>query len=148
MKVVYPKNIQKWMLAGMTFSIGPLNLSIVQLFVVGIGVAAAMAIFNTFSKSGGKAIGILFAIITLLIFVFIAFFKMSELSLIPFIAKIIRNNFLDSPRKFQVNYEKQDPLKIAIRRNKSTDKEQTVFKQKDKHFDKEIVNHMNTWWLL
>lgn len=128
----------------MTFSIGPLNLSIVQLFVVGIGVAAAMAIFNTFSKSGGKAIGILFAIITLLIFVFIAFFKMSELSLIPFIAKIIRNNFLDSPRKFQVNYEKQDPLKIAIRRNKSTDKEQTVFKQKDKHFDKEIVNHMNT----
>ncbi|HCB51949.1 TPA: hypothetical protein DEP21_05305 [Patescibacteria group bacterium] len=132
------------MLAGMTFSIGPLNLSIVQLFVVGIGVAAAMAIFNTFSKSGGKAIGILFAIITLLIFVFIAFFKMSELSLIPFIAKIIRNNFLDSPRKFQVNYEKQDPLKIAIRRNKSTDKEQTVFKQKDKHFDKEIVNHMNT----
>jgi uncharacterized transporter YbjL len=44
------------MLAGMTFSIGPINLSIVQLFVVGIGVAAATAIFNNFSKAGAKAI--------------------------------------------------------------------------------------------
>jgi hypothetical protein len=39
MKVVYPKHIQKGMLAGMTFQIGPISLSIVQLFVVAIGVA-------------------------------------------------------------------------------------------------------------
>jgi hypothetical protein len=46
MKVVYPKNIQRGFLAGMTFSIGPLNISIVQLFVLALGVAFALAAFN------------------------------------------------------------------------------------------------------
>lgn len=34
---------------------------------------------------------------------FIAFFKMSELSLIPFIAKLWRTRFLDTTKKFQAN---------------------------------------------
>jgi len=67
------------MLAGMSFQIGPINLSIVQLFIVGIGVAAALGIFNAFSKSGGKAIGVILAIVILLLAIFIAFFKISEL---------------------------------------------------------------------
>lgn len=106
------------MLAGMSFSIGPINLSIVQLFVSGIGVAASMAIFNGFSKSGAKALGVLLALVVMLIFIFIAFFKMSELSLIPFVAKLVRNNFFDTNRKFQVNYDKMDPLKIALKKSK------------------------------
>lgn len=118
MKVVFPKNIQKGMLAGMTFQIGPITLSIVQLFVVGVGVAAAMAIFNSVSKTGSKAIGALFAVIVLLIFVFVAFFKMSELGLIAFVAKLVRNLFFDSPRKFQANYDKIDPLKVTMKRAK------------------------------
>ena len=67
------------MLAGMSFQIGPINLSIVQLFIVGVGVAASLGIFNTFSKSGAKAVGILLAIIILLLSIFIAFFKISEM---------------------------------------------------------------------
>lgn len=143
MKVVFPKNIQKWMLAGMTFQIGPISLSIVQLFVVGVGVAWAMAIFNTFSKSGGKAIGALLAVLVLLIFVFIAFFKMSELGLIAFVAKLVRNLFFDTPKKFQANYDKIDPLKVAIKRTKSVDQTQTVFEQKDKWFSKERLDKIN-----
>ena len=148
MKVVFPKNIQKWMLAGMTFSIWPLNLSIVQLFVVGIWVAAAMAIFNGFSKSGGKAIGALLAIITLLIFVFIAFFKMSELPLIPLIAKLVRNLFFDTNKKFQTNYNRIDPLKISRRKAKGDDQKQTIFEQKDRWYTQEKLNEINDWGLL
>lgn len=143
MKVVFPKNIQKGMLAGMTFQIGPITLSIVQLFVVGVGVAAAMAIFNTFSKSGGKAIWALLAVLVLLIFVFVAFFKMSELGLIAFVAKLVRNLFFDSPRKFQANYDKVDPLKTTMKRAKGGDQTQTIFEQKDKSFNKERLDKIN-----
>ncbi len=148
MKVVFPKNIQKWMLAGMTFSIGPINLSIIQLFVVGIGVASATAIFNSFSKSGAKAIGALLAILVFLIFVFVAFFKMSELGLVAFVAKLVRNLFFDSPRKFQANYDKLDPLKIAIKRSKWGDQKQTVFEQKDKGYSKDKLDKINDSGLL
>jgi hypothetical protein len=36
MKAVFPKNIKKGLLAGLTFSIGPLTISIVQLFILAI----------------------------------------------------------------------------------------------------------------
>lgn len=136
------------MLAGMTFQIGPISLSIVQLFVVWVGVAAAMAIFNTFSKSGGKAIGALLAIIVLLIFVFVAFFKMSELGLIAFVAKLVRNLFFDTPRKFQANYDKVDPLKVTMKRAKWSDQKQTIFEQKDKSFSKDRLDKINDSGLL
>ena len=148
MKVVFPKNIQKWMLAGMTFSIWPINLSIIQLFVVGIGVAVATAIFNSFSKSWAKAIWALLAIFAFLLFVFIAFFKMSELGLIPFVAKLVRNLFFDTPRKFQSNYDKIDPLKVAIKRTKNSDQKQTVFEQKDKRYSKDKLDKINDSGLL
>jgi hypothetical protein len=51
MKVVYPKNIKRGLLAGMTFSIGPLSINVVQMFILALGVALALATFNGFSKS-------------------------------------------------------------------------------------------------
>jgi hypothetical protein len=142
MKVVYPKHIQKGMLAGMTFQIGPISLSIVQLFVVAIGVAGAMAIFNTFSKSGGELVGIVLAICVLLVFILIAFFKISELALIPFIAKLIRNNFFDAKRKFQVNYDRMDPIKLLIKKYK-TEEEKQVIEYKENTLSKETLEKMN-----
>ncbi|MEI7918851.1 MAG: hypothetical protein WCH65_01190 [bacterium] len=79
MKVVYPKNIKRGLLAGLTFSIGPLSISIVQMFVLAVGVSLALAAFNMFTKSGSKFFGILVAIIVLIITIIIAFFNMSEL---------------------------------------------------------------------
>lgn len=35
----------------MTFSIGPLTINVVQMFVLAVGVALALAAFNGFSKS-------------------------------------------------------------------------------------------------
>ncbi len=136
------------MLAGMSFQIGPINLSIVQLFIVGVGVAAALGIFNAFSKSGGKAVGIILAIVILLLAIFIAFFKISEMWLLAFIAKMIRNNFFDTNKKYQVNYDKQDPMKIAIKESKSWDQKQTVFEHKDKSFSKEKLDKIENSGLL
>jgi hypothetical protein len=48
----------------------------------------------------------------------IAFFNVSELSLLAFIAKKIKDNFLDVQKKFQSNYTKIDPTEITIQKAK------------------------------
>ncbi len=61
-------------------------------------------IFNTVVKWGwSKVVGVMLAIPVIGILLFIAFFKMSELSLVPFIAKLWRTRFLDTTKKFQAN---------------------------------------------
>jgi hypothetical protein len=102
------------LLAGMTFNIGPLTISILQLFILAVGIAISLAIFNGFAKSS-KVVGALFAIFVFIIFIVIAFFKISELTLIPFIAKLVRNNFFDTRKKFQVNYHRENPVEVLIK---------------------------------
>jgi len=68
---------------------------------------------------------------------------MSELGLIAFIAKLVRNLFFDSPKKLQVNYDRVDPLKIVIKKAKSSDEKQTIFEQKDSKFTKERLDKIN-----
>ncbi len=138
MKVVYPKNIKKWLLAGMTFTIGPLSINIIQMFLLAVGVALALAAFNWFSKWWSKALGILIAILIIIIFIIIAFFKISELWLVAYIAKLVRNNFFDAKKKFQVNYDKNNPLDVSIAEAK-TKEEKQIIEQKENTFDKKIL---------
>jgi hypothetical protein len=56
----------------------------------------------------------------------IAFFKISELALVPFIAKMIRNNFFDTRKKFQENYTRENPVDILIKENKATEEKQVI----------------------
>ncbi len=147
MKVVYPKNIKRGLLAGMTFAIGPLTISVVQLFILALGISLALAAFNGFSKSWSKALGLLVAIFVLIIFIIIAFFKISELWLLPYIAKLIRNNFFDAKKKFQVNYEKNNPLDIIIKESK-TKEEKQIIEQKENTFDKQILTDIEKKWLI
>ena len=147
MKVVYPKNIKRGLLAGMTFSIGPLTISVVQLFILALGISLALAAFNGFSKSWSKALWLLVAIFVLIIFIIIAFFKISELWLVPYIAKLIRNNFFDAKKKFQVNYEKKNPLDIIIQESK-TKEEKQIIEQKENTFDKQILTDIEKKWLI
>lgn len=146
MKVVYPKNIKKWMLAWLTFQIGPINLSIIQLFLLAIGVAAAMGIFTAF-KGSAQGLGVVLAIIVFIIFIVIAFFSMSELGLIAFIAKLVRNNFFDTTRKFQINYEKHNPTEIKIKEAKSKD-EKAVIENKESWFDKDKLKDIEKGGLI
>ena len=147
MKVVYPKNIKKGLFAGMTFNIGPLTISIIQMFVLAIGVALALVMFNVFAKSWSKMLGIIFAVIVLVIFIVIVFFNISELSLIPFLAKMARNNFFDTKKKFQENYYKEDPLDVLLEENKSKEEKQ-VIEYKHGGLDKKQISNIEGGGLL
>jgi hypothetical protein len=78
----------------------------------------------------------LFAIIVLIVFLVIAFFKVSELGLLAYVAKLIRNSFFDSKKKYQVNYEKKNPIDLIIEESKTKEEKRTI-EQKDKFFDKQ-----------
>lgn len=147
MKVVYPKNIKKWFFSGMSFSIGPLTISVVQLFILALWVALALLAFNTIGKSISKALGLIFAIIVIIITLVIAFFKVSELWLLAYIAKLIRNSFFDTRKKYQVNYEKNNPIDLIIQNSKIKE-EKHVIEQKDKSFDKQKLKDIEKKWLI
>lgn len=147
MKVVYPKNIRKWLFAGMTFSIGPLTISILQLFLLAGGVAIALAVFNSLARAWSKFLGILFALFIFIVFLIIAFFKVSELSLLPFLAKVIRNNFFDTKRKFQENYTRENPVDILIKENKVTE-EKPIIEQKIGSLSKAKISEIETGGLV
>ena len=134
MKVLFPRNIDKGMF-NIKFAIGPFSISVIQMTLIAAGVGVAMGIYR---GTGGGAVGALLAIPVLGIFIGIAFFNVSELALHAYIAKLIRTNFLDSPTKFQVNYNHMDPRVVAIKRARSSSGEQTeVMDYKDK-FDASV----------
>ena len=118
MKVPFPKNIQKWILSGMTLNLGPISLSIVQLLLTAVWVWMWLAVFNWIAKSWSTTMGIIFAIPVLILFLMIAFFKVSEMSLLEYISKLFRNRFFDTTKKFQVNFEKFDQTKILAKESK------------------------------
>ena len=147
MKVVFPKNIKKWMLAWLSFNIGPINLSIVQLFLLAIWVAAALGVYNSFMKSGAGAAGVLLAILILIVFIAVAFFKISEMWLIAFIAKMVRTKFFDTTKKYQINYEKENPIDISIKEAKSKEKK-AVIERKESKFDKDLIKNIKEGGLI
>ena len=131
----------------MTFSIWPLSISIVQLFILALGISLALAVFNGFTKSWSKLLGLLLAVIIIIIFIIIAFFKVSELGLLSYIAKLIRNNFFDTKKKFQVNYEKKNPFDVMIQESK-TKEEKQIIEQKENTFDQQHLTDIEKKWLI
>lgn len=146
MKVLFPKHIKKWLFSSMNFNIGPLTVSVIQLFVLALGIAVSLLLFNSVGSSS-KALWLIFALPVFIIFIIIAFFKISELPLIPFIAKLLQTYVFDVTRKFQVNYEKEDPIDIAIKQAESKDKKQIIIPKKW-NIDKEIIQDIENSWLL
>ena len=99
---------------------------------------------GAYKTVGGGVLGALFAIPLFGIFLGIAFFKVSELALPAYIAKLIRTNFLDSPIKFQLNFTHMDPLEIMIKRATASFGEQTEVRDYKDHFkvDDELKQKM------
>jgi len=147
MKVTFPKNIQKWILSWMTLNIWPISLSIVQLFLVAVWVGLALAVFQTVSKSWSTAAWVIFAVPVLIIFILIAFFKLSEMSLLEYVAKLFRNKFFDTTKKFQNNFEKENKLDILIKESKLEDKKQKI-EQKDSKMDDELISNIEKGGLI
>ena len=98
-----------------------------------------MGIWNVLYKNGvGRYVAIIVALPIFLAFVFIAFFKYSELTLFPFIAKMIRTYFLDVTKKFQINRLRPDVHAINLARFRATDHEIVIEQKELKLNEKEL----------
>ncbi len=121
----------------MHFQLGPLTVSLIQLVLIALGAGTSLMVWNTVVKTGGsKVIATLLALPALLLFIVIAFFKVSELPLLPFLAKMRRTRFLDTTKKFQNNTQKLDPMDIMIKESHAhyehqERQEQKIFSESD-----------------
>ena len=143
---MFPQHIKKWFFSGVAFSIMGFSVSFIQLIILAVGVVFALWIFSTFSNADAKGTGLVFAIIVFIIFLIIAFFQVSELSLLAFIAKKIKDTFLDVQKKFQVNYAKHDPTEITIAKSKQEKWKQRI--EIKEWFDSAKVSEIEKWWIL
>lgn len=58
--------------------------------------------------------------------------------MVAYIAKLVRNSFFDTKKKYQVNYQKNNSLDVMIQEAK-TKEEKKVIEQKENTFDKKIL---------
>lgn len=122
------------------------SVNFIQLIILAIWVVCALWVFSGFNNSEAKWVWVVFAIIIFLIFVVIAFFNVSELNLLAFIAKKIKDNFLDVPKKFQMNYAKIDPTEVIIAKSKQEKWKQRI--EIKQWLDSEKVSELEKWGIL
>ena len=122
------------------------SISFVQLVILAIWIVFALGAFSAFSNSDAKWVWIFVAGIIFIIFVVIAFFNISELSLLAFIAKKIKDNFLDVSKKFQNNYTKIDPTEIIIQKSKQEKWKQRI--EIKEWLDMSKVSDIEKWGIL
>lgn len=131
MKVFFPRNIDWWRL-NIWFQVWPIRVTLVQLLIVASWVAMALGIRNAMVKNWfNKLMAGIFVSPIIMLFLFIAFFKLSELSLIPFIAKFIQTNILDETIKYQINTTPIDQKDIAIANAKYEDNKKSKIEEKN-----------------
>ena len=143
---MFPQHIQKWFFSWVAFSVMGFSITFIQLVILAIWVVFALWVFSTFSNSEAKWAWVIFAVIIFWIFAFIAFFKYSELNLLAFIAKKIKDNFLDVPKKFQMNYPRINPTEIIISKSKQEKGKKRIEIKEDIDISK--INEIEKWWIL
>ena len=143
---MFPQHIQKWLFSWVAFSVMGFSITFIQLVILAIWVVFALWVFSTFSNSDAKWLWVVFAVIIFWIFAFIAFFKYSELNLLAFIAKKIKDNFLDVPKKFQMNYPRINPTEITISKSKQEKWKKRIEIKED--IDIAKINEIEKWWIL
>ena len=150
MKVLFPRNIQKWFFSSLSFSIWPLNVNLVQLFILVVGVMFSFLIANYLLKNGNhKMVAVAAGAPFTLVAFAIAFFKVSEMGLLEFLAKVARTTMFDSPKKFQVNMESIDKTTLLIRKNTSKEQpKKIVFKTQKNISPDSIQEKIENSWLL
>jgi len=147
MKTVVPKHVEAG-LFDMWIDLWPFRLKMWQLFIIAIWVAITFWIMNWLMKNGmWKVPAFIIASPWLLIMLFIAFFRKSELYIIPFILKLIRTYIVNTPKTFQKNIIKPWNWEIKLeyaKLNKWEDKE-IKQKQLDKNNLWENVDILKKW---
>lgn len=104
--------------------------------IIALGTAMGLGIRNQMVKSGvNKGVAFVVVLPIFVIFIIIAFFKVSELSLIPFLAKFIQSNILDENKKYQIDVAPIDPIEVAIARSRLNEPETSKLDQKTLKID-------------
>ena len=146
MKVIFPQNIKKGFFSWLGISIMWFNITMIQMFIMAVGIMLALATFSTMSKSGAKELGFILAIIIFLFFAFVTFFNISEMNLLEFIVKKLRDLFLDTTKKFQINFRKTHPTDVVIAKSRSREGKQKI--EIKGWIDLEKVGALEKGWLL
>ena len=143
---MFPQHIKKWFFSGAALSIMWFSITFIQLIILAIWIVFALWTFSAFSNAEAKWLWIVCAIIVFIIFLVIAFFNVSELNLLAFIAKKIKDNFLDVAKKFQVNYLKHDPVEVTIAKAKQEKWKQRI--EIKEWLDINKVSELEKWGIL
>ncbi len=147
MKVMFPQHIKKWFFSGVAFSVMGFSVSFIQLIILAIWIVFALWVFSTFSNSGAKWAGLVFGVLIFIVFLVIAFFQVSELSLLAFIAKKIKDSFFDVSKKFQINYTRtNDPVEVTIAKSKQEKWKQRI--EIKEELDMSKLSEIEKWWIL
>lgn len=141
MKTFIPQNIEWWIFDS-KLNMWWLSISIIQLFILAGWVWIWLWIWNSISKSTwDKFIATIIAAPILILALALAFFKKSELWLIAYIAKIIKNVFIETDRAYQVNYKRIDPTEVHTQFVKTAKIEQKL-EEKMLNIDKEKLSKL------
>jgi len=125
--MLFPKHIDRWLFGMINFRIWPISLSFLQLILLVVWASLSFAVMNGMMKSGiSRGTSMISSSPILLIFAFVAFFKISEMSLLPFIAKLVRTYMLNTSRKFQVNFIKNNNIDIMLSKFKIQEKKEII----------------------
>lgn len=130
MKTFYPRNIVSSRF-NLHFTIGPFTISLVQMLIVALWVSLSFAMWNGLVKWwSDKLIAAIITSPIALIAWIIAFFEISELALIPFVAKLIQTYIIDEPRKYQIMISKLDPIDTKLKQLSKLEPEHQVSESK------------------
>ena len=148
MKVLFPRDIPKGMFS-MHLTVGPVTITIVQMFILALGAAVSLAVFNGITKtgSGSKLGGIIASLFVILVFVIIAFFKLSEMWLLECGAKFLRKYFFDTTKKFQTNFLGYADIDISLAKL-SSNESQRIMENKEYKLDKTTFDQIENSGLL
>jgi len=123
------------MLSGMAINIWPLSITIVQLLLIALWTWLALAVFSGLKDRSGNAWALLFAIPVFILFLVLAFFKISEMWMLEYLAKIFRNKFFDVQKKYQIDFEKNNETEIAIKEAQQNDWSTQIIEHKSENID-------------
>ena len=147
MKTVIPKHVEAG-LFDMWIDIWPFKVKMWQLFLIAIWVGITFTIMNWLMKNWlWKVPAFIIASPWLLIMLFIAFFKKSELHIIQFFLKLIRTYVINTPKTFQKNIVKPGEREIKLQYAKLNRWEEKEIKQKklDKHSLWKDIDILKKW---
>lgn len=130
-KIIVPKHVEAW-LFDMWLDLWPFRVKMWQAFLIAVWFWIFFSIMSWLKKHWlGTIPAAIIASPVMVIFLVLAFFKKSELYIIPFVIKLIRTYVIWTPRTFQRNNIKPSDFEIKLQFAKLNKWEEKDIEQKE-----------------